>query len=68
MMHAANIWPIASRVCAVWQRYVSEAIADKCCSLFEQVVVVDDEDRENEGDLIMAVHCVYPFRMCYEFA
>ena len=26
----------------------------------EMVVVVDDDDRENEGDLIMAVFCVPP--------
>ena len=24
------------------------------------VVVVDDEDRENEGDLVMAAECVTP--------
>lgn len=29
------------------------------------VVVVDDEDRENEGDLIMAASCVTPEAMAF---
>src|SRR4051794_25824152 len=31
----------------------------------EMVVVVDDEDRENEGDVIMAAECVTPAAMAF---
>ncbi|CAL9122846.1 unnamed protein product [Musa textilis] len=42
---------------------ISEAIKDICQGKF--VIVVDDEDRENEGDLIMAASLVTPEAMAF---
>ncbi|MEM9053306.1 MAG: 3,4-dihydroxy-2-butanone-4-phosphate synthase, partial [Bacteroidota bacterium] len=37
---------------------IEEAIAD--IALGKVVIVVDDEDRENEGDFLAAAECVTP--------
>ena len=42
---------------------VEEAVADIRAG--KMVIVVDDEDRENEGDLIMAAEAVTPEKIAF---
>jgi len=53
-----NAGPAAGAGCSSGLNSIDEILAELRAG--RMVVIVDDEDRENEGDLVMAADCVRP--------